>query len=238
MSITFVTLIYILTNCAYFAVLDRQEILASDAIVVLFGDKIDVLSKYGLRWLMPMMVALSTVGGLNASIFAASRIYFAAAREGQLFGALAMINMDQLTPVPSLIFLGITSSFYLSTTKILSLIEYTTFVEATFAALGVSTMLALRFKMPNLNRPLRIPLIVPCIYLLFSAAMLILPLMTAPIETMRGVMIMLSGVPAYYLTARWQEKPIIYQKAIDKFNQITQMLTMSVLPTPDVQVKI
>lgn len=226
-SITSITFIYILTNAAYFALLTKSEILDTDAIAVLFGER--TLAPF-LQWLMPLFVALSTVGGLNASIFATSRIYFAAARQGQLFEALEMIHLDQLTPVPSLIFLGTTSALYLSTTKISSLIEYMTFVEASFAALAVSSLLMLRYKFPHLERPLRVPLLVPILYLIVTAAFLLLPLLSSPLEALIGLCIMVTGLPAYYLTARWRDKPKCYQGGIDRFNQITQKLTLSVRP--------
>lgn len=231
-SITSVTLIYILANTAYFAVLTKQEMLDSDAIAVLFGNR--AFGRYA-GWLMPLVVALSTMGGLNASIFTASRVYFAAARQGQLFNVLEMINVDSLTPVPALIFLGLTSSIYLVTTEITTLIEYMTFVEASFAALGVSTMLALRYKMPDLERPLKVPIAVPLVYLAISATFLALPLWSAPLNATIGVLITLTGLPAYYLTARWHEKPRVYQMAIDKLNIITQKLTLSVVPTKDAE---
>lgn len=229
LSITSITLIYILANAAYFAVLTKDEILASDAIAVLFGEKAFSL----LRWIMPMVVALSTVGGLNASIFQASRIYFAAAREGQLFNALAMINTKQLTPIPSLIFIGFTSVIYLTTTQISYLIDYMTFIEALFAALAVSTLLTMRFTKPNIERPLKVPLLIPIIYLLFTAAMLVLPLWTTPWEAAIGIGITLTGLPAYYLTAKWERKPRAYQLTIDRFNTVVQKLTNCVLPDRD-----
>lgn len=226
-SISGVTLIYILVNAAYFAVLSKEEILGSDAIAVLFGDKAFSLFK----WLMPLMVALSIVGGLNASIFTASRVYFAAAREGQLFNALAMINSKELTPIPSLIFLGLTSALYLVTTNITELIEYMTFVETSFAALGVSTMLALRYQLPDLQRPLKVPLLVPITYLLITGTLILLPLWTSPWRAAVGVLVTLTGLPVYYLTAKWEAKPRIYQRVIDKFNSTIQKLTMSVMPS-------
>ena len=229
LSISSVTLIYVLANAAYFAVLTKDEILESDAIAVLFGDKAFSF----VKWLMPIIVALSTVGGLNGSIFAASRIYFAAAREGQLFNALAMINSNELTPIPSLIFLGLTSIMYLITTKISYLIEYMTFIEASFACLGVSTMLALRYQQPDLHRPLRVPIVIPIVYLLVTFALIMMPLWTSPEQAAIGIVITLTGLPAYYLTAKWKRKPVSYQRMMDKMNTIIQKLTMSVIPSRD-----
>lgn len=228
-SISLITVIYTLTNTAYFAVLSEQEILNSDAIAVLFGNKL--LSF--LKWLMPLLVATSTMGGLNSSIFASSRILFAGSRSGQLPSALHMIHLDYLTPIPALIFLALISSVYLFTTEILVLINYCIFIEASFATLAVSSILVLRFKMPDLVRPLKIHWLVPISYLLFSSLLILLPIYTTPYETLIGCFILISGIPIYYLTAAWRLKPQGYQKTIDKFNLLIQKLTRSVTPTSD-----
>ena len=225
-SISSITVIYILTNAAYFAVLSRQEILQSDAIAVLFGERV---FSPGLRWLMPMAVVLSTIGGLNGGIFTFSRVLFAGARQGQLFESLQMISIRHLTPVPALLFLGLMSSIYLVTTEIQVLINYMGFVEAIFAALSVSTVLRLRHKWPALPRPLQIYILVPILYLLFSALLIILPVWTSPVEAAVGTAITLSGVPVYYLTASWQRKPKGYQKFVTSLNKFTQTITMSVV---------
>lgn len=234
-SMITITLIYILTNVAYFAVLSPNEIRESEAIAVLFGEKIWSHLELA-KWIMPITVAVSAMGGLNGGIFAFSRILFAGARQGQLFSALENIHVDYLTPIPSLLFLAFLSCFCLVTTRILTLINYMVFIEAILSALAVSTVFALRCKFPDLKRPLRIHSLVPIVYLLFSAVLVVLPIYSSPVEAAIGIVITLTGVPAYYLTANWRHKPEAYQRSLDQFNRVTQILTRSVAPSSDISI--
>ncbi|MCY1454176.1 L-type amino acid transporter [compost metagenome] len=77
---------------------------------------------------------------------------------------------------------------------------------------------------------------VPILYLIFSFLLIVLPIWTSPVEASIGTIILITGIPVYYLTAHWQEKPDSYQQAIDWFNRVTQKLTFSVTPTSDISI--
>ncbi len=83
-----VTLIYLLANIAYVAVLTPQQILSSEAVAMTFGGQIFS----GIFWLMPFVVACSTFGTMNNGILAGARTTIAASRQGHLPEFLGLIN--------------------------------------------------------------------------------------------------------------------------------------------------
>uniref|UniRef100_A0A3B4F7N6 Large neutral amino acids transporter small subunit 2-like n=1 Tax=Pundamilia nyererei TaxID=303518 RepID=A0A3B4F7N6_9CICH len=68
-SIPVVTFVYVFANIAYVTAMSPQELLASNAVAVTFGEKLLGV----MAWIMPISVALSTFGGVNGSLFTSSR---------------------------------------------------------------------------------------------------------------------------------------------------------------------
>lgn len=100
-SLPLVTIIYVLANMAYLAVLTPYQMIASNAIAVTFGNQ--VMGYFS--FIMPLMVAISAFGGLSVHIMTSSRMCFVGARNGHMPAFLSHINIKKFTPAPSLIFL-------------------------------------------------------------------------------------------------------------------------------------
>ncbi|KAJ6645365.1 Y+L amino acid transporter 2 [Pseudolycoriella hygida] len=195
-SMPLVTIIYVITNIAYFAVLSTDSILSSDAVAVTFANK---MLGYA-AWIMPLFVACSTFGSLNGAIFASSRLFFVGARNGHLPAAISLININCLTPIPSLIFMCILTIILLFIRDVYVLINYVSFVEALFTLISVSGLLWLRKKQPDANRPIKVNSIIPIIYLLTCGFLVISSIYKSALEVGVGTAIILSGIPVYYAT--------------------------------------
>lgn len=223
-SLPLVTLVYVMANMAYFVVLTPAEVLSSTAVAVSFGEQLlGVMS-----WIMPVFVACSTFGGLNGGIFAASRLFFVGARQGHFPDALAMINIKRFTPVPSLIFLCIVTLAMLVTSDVYVLITYTSFVEALFITFSVSGLLWLRYKRPDMERPIKVNILLPVVFLIICGFLVCLPFVARPIEVGVGVAITLTGVPVYYLGVYWKSKPKCLTHAIDTITRLIQKIFICV----------
>ncbi|XP_021934538.1 Y+L amino acid transporter 2 [Zootermopsis nevadensis] len=224
-SMPLVTIIYVLTNIAYFVVLTRDELLASNAVAVTFGDKLlGVMS-----WIMPFFVACSTFGALNGAIFASSRLFFVGARQGHLPRAIALINIDRFTPVPSLVFLCFITLVLLIIKDVYVLINYLSFVEALFTTLSVAGLLWLRYKRPDAERPIKVNIIFPIIFFIICLFLVTLPFYVSPWEVGIGLVLIVSGVPVYLIFIYWKNKPFWLIRTSDAFNQVCAKMFLCVL---------
>ncbi|XP_044259521.1 Y+L amino acid transporter 2 [Tribolium madens] len=229
-SIPLVTLIYVLANMAYLSVLTPDAMISSDAIAVTFGN--NVLGNWA--WIIPVMVAISAFGGLSVHIMTSSRMLYVGARNGHFPTMLSHLNIQKCSPMPSLAFLNILSLFMLCTNDIHTLITYCTIVESFFVMLSVSGLLYLRWKKPDIPRPIKVNITVPIIFVLICVFLIILPCFEAPYEVLGGVLITLSGVPVYFRAVR-QNKPLLPQSFMDKLTVICQKIFISAHEDEDVE---
>lgn len=228
-SIPLVTFVYVFANIAYVTAMSPQELLASNAVAVTFGEKLLGV----MAWIMPISVALSTFGGVNGSLFTSSRLFFAGAREGHLPSLLAMIHIERCTPIPALLFTCVSTLLMLVTSDIYTLINYVGFINYLFYGVTVAGQIVWRWKKPDIPRPIKVNLIFPVIYLLFWAFLLVFSLWSEPVVCGIGVAIMLTGVPVYFLGVYWKNKPQCFDNFVDKMTYFGQKFCVVVYPKED-----
>lgn len=222
-SLPLVTVIYVLANVAYLAVLTPQEMIASNAIAVSFGDKV---LQYG-SWIIPVMVAISAFGGLSVHIMTSSRMCFVAARNKHMPELLSFINVKRFTPTPSLVFLCLLSLLYLFIGDVYVLITYSSVVETFFIMLSVTGVLWFRYTRPDMARPIKVNILVPIVFVIICIFLILVPIYQVPYEAGMGCLITIMGIPFYIAGVAWKNKPKSFQDKIDTFTIKMQKLFMS-----------
>uniref|UniRef100_A0A8C2ZGU6 Solute carrier family 7 member 10a n=1 Tax=Cyclopterus lumpus TaxID=8103 RepID=A0A8C2ZGU6_CYCLU len=230
-SIPLVTLVYTLTNIAYFSSMTPEELLASNAVAVTFGEKL--LGMFS--WVMPISVALSTFGGINGYLFTSSRLCFSGAREGHLPHLLAMIHLKNCTPIPALLVCVSAALTVLPTLSRFThnLINYVSFINYLSYGVTIAGLLYLRKKRPNLVRPIKVSMLIPITYLIFWAVLLGFSLYSEPVVCGLGMVIMLTGVPVYFVGVHWKDKPKCVYQLVERVTYIGQKVCYVVFPQQD-----
>lgn len=222
-SVPIVTTIYVLANTAYLAVLTPQQMIASDAIAVTFANHL-----FGnMAWVVPVMVVMSACGGLSVQIMATSRILYVGARNGHFPTFLSHLQIKFLSPITALTFLCTLSVCMLFVGDIFVLITYAMIVQSFFIMTSVTGLLYLRWKRPDMPRPIKVKIIFPIFFVVGNAILLVLPCWTAPLQVAMAAVITASGVPAYFLGIYWKEKPKCYNKIMIGFTRASQKLFMA-----------
>lgn len=228
-SLPLITLIYVLANVAYLSVLTPTAMIASRAIAVTYGDQLLGM----MAWTIPVMVAISAFGGLSVHIMTSSRMCFVGARNGHFPSMLSHINISRFTPTPALIFLCMLSLIMLCTSDIFVLITYCSIVESFFIMLSVAGVLWLRYKQPNMNRPIKMPLWIPITFVAICAFLVFVPCYQRPYEVGIGALITLSGIPAYFIGVKWKNRPLWFQQFNLKITYTVQKLFLSAIEERD-----
>ncbi|XP_041370974.1 Y+L amino acid transporter 2-like isoform X2 [Gigantopelta aegis] len=223
-SIIMVTSVYVMTNIAYFSIITTDEILSGAAVAVMFSKRM-----YGVMWwIMPVFVSLSTFGGVNGILFTTSRLFYVGGREGHMPQILSMVQIQRMTPLPACLFMGLLTLVYLTSSDIYALINYVGFATWLSIGLSIVVLLYLRWKRPNMPRPIKVGLVWPIIYTLCSIYLVVLPLYASPVETGIGCMIIASGVPVYIIFIYWENKPKGWYNMLDNITIFLQRLLMVV----------
>ncbi|XP_061581892.1 cystine/glutamate transporter isoform X1 [Cololabis saira] len=224
-SMAIVTSCYVLINIAYYTVMSAEELLASEAVAVTFAEKL--LGNFSVA--VPVFVAMSCFGSMNGSVFALSRMFYVASREGQLPEVMSMIHIRRHTPLAAVLILYPLTILQIFVGDIYSLLNFMSFLRWLFIGVVVLGLIYLRYTKPDLPRPFKVPLFIPVVFCVTCFFMVFLSLYSDPFNTGIGFAISLTGIPAYYVFIYFDSRPKWLQRTIDSFNRTLQIV-LEVVP--------
>ena len=200
-----VTVVYMLTNVAYLQMLPIDQMAATKTVA---ADAMSQKFSWGGNF-VAALIAISTFGTASIYCLSAPRIYFAMANDGLFFKSMAQLHPKYQVPVNAILIQSAWAIVLLLLWGTFEdLITYVEFIDYIFFMLAGISMLILRRKMPNAERPYRTwgyP-VVPLFFVLVIGWFISNTLIEKPLESLAGVAVLLVGVPLFYLFKR-QQKP-------------------------------
>ena len=150
--------------------------------------------------IMALVVVISTFGCNNGIILSGARVYYAMACDGVFFNNVTKLNKYGV-PGVSLWVQAIWSTVLCLSGTYSQLLDYVIFAALIFNILTILAVFVLRFKRPDLERPyktLGYP-VIPAIYIGLCVFIEIVLLIYKPAYTWPGLIIVMAGIPIYYL---------------------------------------
>jgi APA family basic amino acid/polyamine antiporter len=195
-----VTVIYIAANVMYLAVMPLNDIALASQDRVATAAAQPIFGSTG-TYIIAVMIMISTFGCNNGLIMAGARVYYTMAKDGLFFKKAASLNGSSV-PGWGLWFQCIWASALCLTGKYGDLLDYVMIIVVIFYILTIYGIFILRKKMPNADRPYRAfgyP-VLPFVYIILATAFCVMLLKDRASTCGWGVVIMLAGIPVYYLT--------------------------------------
>lgn len=201
-----VTTIYICANLMYLNVLPLQELAfpTDDRVAVAAANKI--FPAFGTT-LIAVLIMVSTFGCNNGLILAGARVYYTMAQDGLFFKKAGKLNKNNV-PQWSLWAQCVVASLLCLSGKYGDLLDMISFVVVLFYILTIAGIFVLRKKMPDADRPYKAfgyPFL-PALYILMGTAFCTMLVWFKPQYTWPGLIIVLIGIPMYYLALATNKK--------------------------------
>ena len=190
--------IYVGMNLVYYHVLSLPEIASSPRVAADVASHI--LGPWGAK-LVALAIVIAVLGSTNGSILAGARVYYAMARDGLFFRWCSAVHPRFHTPHLALLVQAAWAVLLVGLANYEQLFTFCIFAAWIFYALTALGVIVLRLKAPHAPRPYRVWAYpwVPILFVLASLWFVGNTLVERPKESGWGLLLILMGVPAYYV---------------------------------------
>jgi APA family basic amino acid/polyamine antiporter len=206
LGVAIVSTLYIACNFVYLKVLPFAALQNAPEDRVATAAAAAILGPVAVK-LMAAAIMISAFGCANGLILAGARVYFAMALDGLFFRRAANLNPRTYAPVFSMATQCVWALVLTLSGSYNDLLDYVIFAVLLFYILTIAGIFRLRHTRPDAERPYRAlgyP-VLPVLYMLVAGLIEILLLIYKPSFTWPGLIIVLLGVPVYFL---WRKKEV------------------------------
>jgi APA family basic amino acid/polyamine antiporter len=197
-----VVVLYLAANVVYLRVLGVSGLAGSSAPA---SDAMrSVLGNFGAR-AIATAIAISTVGFLSQSMLTAPRVYFAMATDGLFFKSVATVHPRTRAPIVAIALQGLLAIALALQGDYGAILDYVVSVDVIFFGLTACCVFMFRRRLEQTDGATRVPGH-PVTTVLFIAVCWLVAINTVyqnPQNTLKGVAIMLAGIPVYWFW-RWR----------------------------------
>ncbi|KAJ1978926.1 hypothetical protein H4R34_003023 [Dimargaris verticillata] len=214
-GVSLITVLYLLTNVAYFSVISMAD--AEDAREVLAGRWGDLVfgTTFG-RIVIPLAIAVSCLGSVSAMTFTVARIILVAAQNQYMpfSDRLAQLHPRFKTPMYCVVIQWVLAMIYLLAPPPGEVFEFLVDMQSyptwLFYGLSLVGLIWLRRREPLMERPFKVWLLMPAIFILATAFLCIFPFVPPSaadasdtgvpyfLSSLLGALYVLLGIPVWY----------------------------------------
>nr|XP_037272588.1 b(0,+)-type amino acid transporter 1-like [Rhipicephalus microplus] len=196
-GLSLITALHVLTNMAYFIVLDPGRLTETEATAAAFAR-----ATWGTTGhiLVPLIVCVCTFGTMSSSCFTNTRLCMAAARNKHLPEIFALISVKTSLPVISIGCRTCVALVFIATGSMAFLAKGFMAVVSVMNLMTILAMFQLRRTLIGKSRAIKVPT-----FLIFANLAILLTLVVAPFLSRSMVTsylatggTMLMGIPAYF----------------------------------------
>jgi APA family basic amino acid/polyamine antiporter len=194
--------IYILANVAYFHVLNAPEVASVNRVAA------EMMRRVAGSWganLVSIAAMISIFAALNGSILTGSRVPYAMARDGLFFRKMAVVNEAHHTPGAAIIGMSAWGALLVFSGRYDQLLTFVIFASWLLYGMTTAAVFVLRRRKPEAVRPYR-TIGYPWTPAFFVLAALLIEGVTlyhSPRESILGIVLILAGLPFYFL---WKKR--------------------------------
>jgi APA family basic amino acid/polyamine antiporter len=198
LGVLIATFVYALVCIVFLYLVSPEHIDSSEAFAALAGEAL--FGRLG-GVVLSLIVIVTVLGSLAAVLLAMPRVYFAMARDGLFFPAVAAVHPEYQTPARAILIQATLASLLAVSGTFDQILAYFMVPTLIFLALAVGAVFALYRKPPLGEEPLAVPWypVSPLLFIVQIVGLVGLLIADKPRHSGLGLVVVLMGLPVYHL---------------------------------------